>query len=384
MRSSLIRPALPVLAFSVLWLAACDATDPNVEPCGDDCPDVGSTEGSVDGQVGAGGDDGGADGAGGAGGTSGDATSDGGPASPVDGGPGDSTATDGGDGGGGLDSDGGSDACGVCPSGLPHCAADGECVECLDGSHCDDGLLCADGTCAECGGHGDCPDPTLPRCQRGVCSPCNLGNHCEHIEGRPLCSDAGACVECTGDNYLACGTDPESGDPRVCDSLSGTCSEQTEQSAGLCQPCISDAQCQPGQLCVLQQRDDVDVGWFCLWQEGAGNGAPDDCAVMGRPYISRRTGTTSIDGNGGGDTVVCDLALTTCLGLNDFRQKDCAPSDTPDDSLCGHPDVDDSRCVQFSPTSHRCTTRCSSDDDCLDGHGCDTAASPRVCELDPT
>lgn len=365
---------------AILLAGAGACTDPNVEDCGDHCPGIDRAD-AGDGDAGPAPADAASDA------TTGDADAsppagDGDAAAPVDAGDG------AGDGGAGSDAgDGGdagdsgepmSDPCEQCPGERPFCNGADDCVQCLLDGDCAGGV-CEDEQCVECRQDADCSDPAASRCRLHECVPCSFDAECAHFPDRGVC-DGGdqVCVECTAQDYDDCGTDPDTGRARVCDSLTRSCAEATEASAGLCQSCVSDAQCNPGQLCVLQRRQDTDIGWVCLWQEGAtAGGAPGDCFAEGRPYI-QQLATTSIDGVVAN---VCDLAVSTCPALQDFRDTDCAPTGTPDEALCGHPEVADSACVQASATTYRCTTRCSSSDDCRTGHSCITSPEPPLCSL---
>lgn len=273
---------------------------------------------------------------------------------------------------------------GACVAPTPACnEATNTCVECLAPTDCktDDKTLCdtTSNTCVECLAPTDCKTPTASRCDAGECTACTTNSDCAHIAGKTVCdADAGECVQCTGTDYASCGMD--AGTPLVCDSLARTCTTTKEASAGLCQPCLTDAQCKAGQLCVMETfgSENAEVGYFCFWQKGAPvGGAPALCSSA-RPYVETIAEQISVDGQAGD---ICGLAVSTCLARNEFRAKDCTTNNVPDDSKCGFEPGQDSKCEQFDAGVYRCTMACGSVDDCPSGFDCDTGANPPVCEL---
>ena len=292
-----------------------------------------------------------------------------------------------------------------CDSDSPACLRN-ICVGCTDSDeHCGgDAPLCetSTNTCAQCLSDGDCGDPSASLCDAGTCVPCTHNLHCAGVltgDGATelgVCDTSGGdgvCVQCTGHDYAGCGTcdpvvhecgddDEFTGDALVCDSLTKSCSDQPEASSGLCGECVSDAECPAGQLCVLQEFDSATIGYFCFWEKNAGQGgAPTSCPTA-RPYIETVLDADSIDGL---TADVCALEVSTCPGHQDFRspEVDCAPTGTPDDTLCGEPNVSDAYCRLFAPDPdvYRCTVPCLSDDDCRPGSDCDIMADPPHCEL---
>lgn len=282
--------------------------------------------------------------------------------------------------------------------------ATNKCVECIDGTTCSAGKPACDlpaNTCVECTGSTDCKDSTKPFCDQaaekcvaclrqadcssatasacnsGQCQACAKDADCSNIVGKGVC-DAGTCVQCTGKKFAACGQD--AGTPLVCDSLKRTCSTSKQQSAGLCQACITDAQCNAGEMCVLDKFGSpaVDVGYFCHWKQGdTANLAPADCTANGQPYVGVQKNALSVDGT---VSDICTLAVSTCVARNQFRSKDCAVASVPSDATCGVSPAKDSKCVQFGATTYRCTMTCLSIDDCP-GTACNTGVAPAVCAL---
>lgn len=272
---------------------------------------------------------------------------------------------------------------GACTTDKPVClTATDTCVQCDSEDDCTgaDKTRCdaATNTCVQCTETTDCTSPDAARCDAGTCAECETNADCAHITGKNVCdTDAGKCVECTGTDFESCGTD--AGTQLVCDSLSNTCTNHKAASAGLCQPCVTDAQCAPGELCVLQKFQDQDVGYFCFWKQGAGEGnAPTDCTVTGRPYFAILANQTSIDG---ATADVCGMRASTCIARNQYSDKDCATGGAADDSKCGFAPGQDSKCVKVGSAQFRCTTACLGNDDCLPNIACDGAAATPVCKL---
>lgn len=244
--------------------------------------------------------------------------------------------------------------------------------------------LCLSGSCVECTAQSDCTSVTASQCDATThtCKACTTDAHCSNIAGKNVCLD-GACVQCTGAKATACGADTKSGTPYVCDSLKHTCTTSLAKSAGLCASCVSDAQCKAGELCVLDTvgtgSSAKTAGYFCHWKKGdTANGAPADCLASGRPYAGTQTAVTSIDGQ---TADICSLRVSSCQASSEYSTKNCAPSGTPNDSLCGVAAPADAKCVQGANSStYLCTMTCASDLDCP-GLPCDTQASPRVCQF---
>ena len=246
------------------------------------------------------------------------------------------------------------------------------CVQCLADTDCPN-QVCDQNTCVDCARDADCPDAAASQCQNNVCVGCTDSTHCAHLPGTGVC-DAGTCVECTGLDDSACGGN-------VCDSRLQTCTTFAPATLGLCQSCVSDAQCFDGMLCVpmtfaaADGTGPAEVGTYCLWERDAtGINAPNGSCFAVRPYVSAKS-ATSLDGT---QTTVCGLATTTCPGLDDFR-RDCTAPGIDDD--CGAPGFDDGLCVAVDVVTNKCTVVCGGDDDCRDGFTCDTNFTPRRCTL---
>jgi hypothetical protein len=261
-----------------------------------------------------------------------------------------------------------------CPTTKPGCNLDSNtCVQCTKHEHCPSAApLCdnAKNACVECLSNADCKNPLATVCTNGTCEPCSRNADCSHITGKGVCktsstsdSDAGVepdastdggtsdgeCVQCTGTDYAACGQ--TAGKSLVCNSLTNTCSTTaTVQSAGLCQPCVSDVQCTPGKLCYLESFGGNTVGHFCFWKQAdTANGAPAACfSTANRPYVKVEKDITSIDGT---TATLCTLRATSCTAYNQFSNIDCAPTGTPQDALCGFAPGADSKCAETTSGS---------------------------------
>jgi hypothetical protein len=269
--------------------------------------------------------------------------------------------------------------CTSCPSDFPHCSFQ-QCVQCNDDEHCAKGV-CEDNTCVPCRAEADCSDPAAPRCSNNQCSACIANGDCLRFATTPVCSE-GNCVQCDGDDYEACGSNA-TGTALVCDTLTQSCSTALEHSANLCDPCITDAQCQPGQLCVQQTYDDPNdtpdkgeqnVGHFCFWREDSTQtNAPGGTCANAVPFFATRT-VTSIDG---AQATVCGLRATTCTGYKHYSSKPCASP--ADDATCGDPRFpSDGQCDQAATDTYLCTTPCLSELDCKPGATC---SATNVCSL---
>jgi len=184
---------------------------------------------------------------------------------------------------------------------------------------------------------------------------------------------SGACVACTAADRTLCGLN-------VCDGATNTCTMFGAGSAGLCQPCVADAQCADGQLCVPTTFGSAmaPAGNFCLWRlDATGTGAPSGACSRVRPYVRAQT-ATSVDGV---SASVCGLALTTCPAINAYRATNCMTLDAAGDARCGVDGLDDGLCRMFDAAANRCTVRCSSDDDCRNDTTCNTAVTTPFCNL---
>lgn len=264
---------------------------------------------------------------------------------------------------------------GACKAPKPVCDEPTDtCVQCLVENDCATGAKkkcdTTAKTCVECLASTDCSTAAAAKCDGGSCGKCTSNDDCAHIAGKGVCDKtAGECVECTGTDYSSCGSD--GGTPLVCDTKARTCTTSKEHAGDLCKPCVSDAQCQLGQLCVKQTfgAPAQDVGFFCFWKKGdTANGAPATCLPGADPYANTLLNQTSIDGV---TKDICGLRASTCVARNQFSSKDCSTSGAADDQKCGFVPKKDSKCVQADVGVFRCTMPCGSADDCPGSLACD-------------
>ncbi len=233
----------------------------------------------------------------------------------------DSGALDAGADGGG---DGDAGPCGVCAPGS-YCSATAGCVSCLT--------------------NDQCPSRSAPACTDSACQGCRSDADCSRFVDAPACR-AGECVACSATNHGVCDAS------RACDVRAGTCSSWPTGSSTVCEYCVSDAQCQPGQLCAPSSSLSATYGPVCLWRIDAGlPGAPsgdcDSSAPFGLPFPIR-----SLDGV---NATVCALEYATCRTLTRYGLS-CVDATTCGDS--GH-------CV-----ASRCTYSCNVPHACPEDRAC--------------
>jgi hypothetical protein len=257
-----------------------------------------------------------------------------------------------------------------CPSSAPACTGENTCVGCTDSAkHCGGKKPICDAShheCVQCLADSDCTDPAASHCSKGACVPCTGSEQCKHLDGVGVCdtsSGSGECVECTGTQYEACGTDSVTSKPLVCDSKARACTTKQAGTAEPCQPCVADAHCRAGTACMQTTfgPSNAETGNFCLWkQDATGNGAPNGDCLNARPYVGTESKWKSVDGD---DPKVCKPALTTCQGQNDFRAKSCSGETSQGNAECGAEGVDDAYCAPFG-SGFFCTVPCVSYLDC--------------------
>jgi hypothetical protein len=212
-------------------------------------------------------------------------------------------STDAGERDGGDRVDAGSDAGGCTECDEAHCVG-GRCVACTAVTQADDcpndlAPVCneAAGECVQCVESTDCSDPTAPRCDPGTftCGRCFINDDCAGVPSGFFCEvSSGACVECNAADESECGTN-------VCDVENRTCTTTPAGMTGLCQSCVSDRQCRPGQVCAPMEFMTTTVGYFCLWRQDATEpgGPMGDCTSVG-PYgalgtVNTRSGDTDVN-----------------------------------------------------------------------------------------
>lgn len=260
---------------------------------------------------------------------------------------------------------------GDCSGSKPVCNnATATCIECLADGDCGSTKpVCnsATATCVECRSDSDCRDAAKSVCSQAnfTCGPCTTDTDCRHISGSNVCltgaaGDPNRCVQCSSKNPSACVN--ASGVALICNSLEHSCTNLPQQSAGACQPCVSDAQCKSGMLCREQLYEGKLVGHFCFYKQGDSTNGGTTCS---RPYVKLETQATSIDG---AVADLCTLRVSTCPALLMFADSEfqCAPNGIPDNQLCGFAAGKDSKCVStgVSLNPFVCSVNCASSDDC--------------------
>ena len=263
---------------------------------------------------------------------------------------------------------------------VARCSNAGVCATCTDNSQCahiPEKNVCSAGACVACKSHSDCTMADKAQCsaQSSSCTACTDDTQCAHIPGKNVCS-AGACVQCTGTKAEACGS--QDSVPLVCDSINKTCSMLKAGKAGLCEPCVSDAHCKPGRLCVQETVNGQKLGFACFWKEGdTQNLAPANCSLNGRPFIKQELNASSIDG---AKADLCTLRVSSCLAFQQFSDVACTEPAMAD-SKCGAVPGVDARCAVMQPEVFKCTMTCGSNEDCISPFNCDTDQTPRICKF---
>lgn len=245
------------------------------------------------------------------------------------------------------------------------------CVECGANDDCDNAArpVCAlppgvsaqvANTCVECVVDTDCRDPAASNCVNNTCQPCDADAQCGHIRTQDGLTALGVCdltdrrcVQCTGADFEACAV---GGAPRVCNSLTRTCSTAAPRSADACDACVSDVQCQTDQLCVEQFFDGTtSTGYYCFPRPSS-----NVCPV---PFAAVLNASESIDRQ---TETICGLRVTTCPARADFLARTACS----EDSECGVAGLNDGRCVTAS-TGVRCAIPCAGNsDNCEAGSQC--------------
>lgn len=210
---------------------------------------------------------------------------------------------------------------------------------------CPPGQSCFGGSCHECGADSDCPTRGAPHCYNGTCSTCADDVSCERFADTPACH-GGTCTDCSATNHGSCSVNV------ACDVRTGRCSSFLTMSSTVCELCVSDAQCQPGQVCAPSSSASAAYGPVCLWRRDAGlPGAPSgDCNGSAPFGVSMHI--TSLDGV---VTDVCGLEYATCRTLTRYGLA-CTDSTT-----CG---------TAGACTANRCTYSCSAPHVCPEDRAC--------------
>jgi hypothetical protein len=279
----------------------------------------------------------------------------------------------------------------------PDAAADGglslephQCVECITSDDCTGVCNQQSHTCVQCTSSDDCgADRAQCDLESGQCVACDPAEHdadgknpdCAHVGGKDICSSAGTCVQCMHEFDSACGTKVCDDRPPAAGAVTNTqytCVAPKVNTATACAECVSDAQCKPGQACVLTTFGDeeVPVGYYCLYRQVEASELPEgyvaaddretygvsDCVAQAVPHVDVVEDTVSVSGQAG---VFCSPRTSTCEALAQFG------SDRPclTDADCGVAGVADAKCVTWG-SAKQCTSVCVSNADCpVGGNG---------------
>lgn len=245
-----------------------------------------------------------------------------------------------------------------CGGATPFCESTDEgdrCVECNSpGSDegCSDSFCSDDFKCVTCLDNDVCQDRTESKCEDAgtsdaECVACEEAPDCTHIDGMNQCQDE-TCVQCTP------ATEDEDCDGNVCDPATYTCTERTIGSAGSCESCVSDSNCQGEFYCIPLKFDGSFHGNYCM------PAAPNNsaCPVVFSEPDDRETIS-------GAEVNVCLIreSLMTCEALSVFDES-CDSGSADDCTVDGAP-APGARCE-----SERCTYGCVSPRNCKVGSVC--------------
>jgi hypothetical protein len=234
-------------------------------------------------------------------------------------------------------------ACGECGGATPYCDAVNEtCVACLEA--------------AQCG------SAEASRCEAGACVECEGDNDCDHIDGKARCA-AGECVACTTT------TEEEDCGPKACNPVTKACGTIDRGSQGNCEPCEADSECGVSGdavlRCVPLEFQDAPHGSYCLIDKATATGM-----MCPRKFPSSLLADSV---NGTAATYCSPVAsLTTCEALVGF--KDTCTTDAD----CGAEGLADGLC-RDDGAGLKCTYKCSASDDCSEGINCSTDAPAYCC-----
>lgn len=216
------------------------------------------------------------------------------------------------DGGGPVDCDGDDE----CPSTLPVCA-NHKCVGCIGAADCerfDATSACdtASGKCEACVENTDCVEPTKPICDAHACRSCASDLDCEPL-GK-ICDESpgpfqGQCVQCTQaeTDETRCGT-------KSCDPATRACTQTERGSAGICEACVADSECEVDHRCVAMNFQGTPLkpvgegGGYCLKRTAAG---PCDLPYGATPISRDSLSGAVVDSYCGlnEDKATCDAIL---------------------------------------------------------------------------
>ncbi|HEY3449686.1 MAG TPA: hypothetical protein VGK67_25250 [Myxococcales bacterium] len=268
--------------------------------------------------------------------------------------------------------------------GCPEPTAGGTCVDrtpCKDGAECGWGQTCAmdpNDPCVNEVCYFFAPAQTycIPTCDTLGESDCLARRDCEAMYQGPRCGNDPTPAYFTGCKPVGC-------PPVMCDLWCAKGYRVDERGCNTCQcddSCASDADCLPGQVCVMPMVDCA-PGSPCPMVKGVCNTLPTGCAsdaecAAGETCVFTSTycgGGTDDGTNQGGGTGGCiGPAYGTCVKLQTPCTEDsqCKPGQVcsmpelicPPDVVCPTPT---GTCIDVQPVG------CTDDSQCLAGQRCD-------------
>ena len=229
---------------------------------------------------------------------------------------------------------------GLCGGGEPHCnMTSGECVECLDSSHCAGQQCSPEGVCVECLDASHCTDPLRPFCLASNCVACEDAADCDATN--PVCeTPAQTCGDCTNRGHCLRYSDLPS-----CNVTTGQCVECDipNQSADCADTALTPACSATGQ-CVQCNNNSFCTAATASRCEG------NSCApCMNNTDCGHIAGRNRCDG---GRCVGCTVATENVdCGLKSCNPvtRMCSTIDQNSRDVC-EPCVADSDCTQVMGT----------------------------------
>jgi hypothetical protein len=176
---------------------------------------------------------------------------------------------------------------GDCLSGS-HCfAATGQCVACLNASHCANqatASVCDSELhrCVPCRVDADCSNvPGLGVCNAGTCVQCTNDRFGACLEDKPVCNTQLMCAPCSADAHcqrfgkvcdeanarcVACTLDSEKAQcgSKSCNPASKQCTQTERASVALCNKCVADSECMPDHRCIALLFAGAPHGDYCM------------------------------------------------------------------------------------------------------------------------
>lgn len=261
----------------------------------------------------------------------------------------------------------------ACSGDTPVCdEAAKECVGCLNDGDCDGNTPLCDtdlNACVACLGNSDCSSD-IPVCEAGECGKCTTNEDCAGRADAMICEEAsGACVECTPSTDDRTATDDACGNG-VCNPAINTCDDSlTQGTKDLCQPCIADNECLPGQNCIPLEytggAETAELGGFCMKLFPG-------CA---RPYAAGAINRASLSGASAMDYCGIAETATTCQAIADLK----ADKDCDSNSDCGS-EHGEGRCEVVNGSAElKCTYSCTGNAQCEAGFDCGGIIGSEYC-----